>query len=181
MKNASKWIVTHEPLIFAGLFFGVATFLGIRYGAHASAVVQAQSGGIVALAFGLLRNFVTSPASRASLDDGVKAIPGLVQDVGEMSALLGPAFRGGGGLAGVLEHLHAVADAHGTALKTAVEDAVQQLHGIVRANTPKVAAPVDTGMAPAAAVIPPVSEPPTEPPAVADPVAALADIPGTPA
>jgi hypothetical protein len=103
MKNVLKWLFTHEPAIVAGIIAGLSVFFSLRYGTKAGGALQGTTGGLVAALFGVLRNFVTSPATKAAVDAGQANLPAIASDVAGLKDALGTVISHPGGIVAFVE------------------------------------------------------------------------------
>ncbi len=167
MKKLWHWITQREPLFVAGLAVGVGIFFVLRDGAHAIVAVQALSGTTVALVFGVLRQFVTSPAGRKTLTDAqgdISALPGLVSDMESAKEQLGSLPHGGPGA--IAKWFADLAEHHGKNLEAIAEAAKTDIEAMLHGKPVVTAEPPSTEAAPV--TLTPVPEPVSEAPTPAE-------------
>ncbi len=141
MTKALKWVLSHEPLITAGIIFGLGTFFALRYGTDASTQVQGQWAGIIALGFGFVRNFVT-PSARQAVDTGQANLPAIASDVSGLLNAVGGLKDHPGGIVGFVE-------GHIGSVRKELEDLVGREKSVVTFDQPTTeGAPVTVSEAP---------------------------------
>lgn len=135
--KAVKWAFSHEPAIIAGIVAGIAVYFSLRYGTKADGALQGTTGGLVAALFGVLRNFVTSPATKASLAAGEGQIGPIADDVDYLRQFVGEAITHPSGLYGLLA-------SHAAQVQQAIGDAEHRIMSVVHGNPVQPSEPPTT-------------------------------------
>lgn len=141
MKNALKWLFTHEPALIAGVAAGLAVALGVLYGDHTSNAWSGTLGTLVFTAFGMLRGFVTSPATKAALANAPTQVVPMASDASYLSQFVGELIHHPGGLPALLE-------SHLAQFTQALEDFKTRILAVVH-DKPAAAVPEPPAIEPA--------------------------------